>query len=145
MFFKIVSLILLSVVLMFGGDYVIKDSKYSVAQTVKNIQNISKEKGLEVYGVIDHRASAKKAGMDMTDETVIMIGKAKIGTRFMLRDPKSGIELPYRILVYKDYDGKTKVMYLDPKAFEKRFDLSGCGVIPKIDKTLNMITDKAVQ
>jgi len=130
-------------VLNAGSYYIIKSSKNSVDKTIDKIEKIAKEKGLSVFGVFDHKANAKKAGMNMMDGKVITIGSAKMGTRIMRRDPKAGIELPVRIYVYKDYDDHTKIEYLNPKEFEKRFDLMGCGVVPKMDKVLNEITDKA--
>ncbi len=132
-----------TVALNAGNYYIIKSSKNSVDATVKKIEKSAKEKGLSVFGIFDHKANAKKADMNIMDAKVITIGSAKMGTRILRRDPKAGIELPVRVFVYKDYDDHVKIEYLNPREFENRFDLKGCGVIPTMDKVLNEITDKA--
>ncbi len=134
---------LLCITVLNAGDYIIKDSKNSVDKTIQKIQNILKSKGMQVFGIIDHKANAKKVGYDMLKAKVIIFGNAKLGTRIMLRDIHAAIALPIRVLVYKDYSNKVKIEYLNPKALEKRFDLKGCGVIPKMEKALDMITTKA--
>ncbi len=126
-----------------AGDYIIKSSKNSVNDTITKIEKIVKAKGMGVFGVVDHRANAKKVGLDMTEAKVIIFGNPKLGTRIMQRDIKAGLDLPIKILVYRDYDGNTKIEYLDPKALEKRFDLGGCSVIPTMTKALDKITTKA--
>ncbi len=141
--FKLLLTILISTTILSAGDYVIKSSKNSVNSTISKIEKIVKAKGMNVYGIINHRANAKKIGSDMTEAKVIIFGNPKLGTRMMRRDVKVAIDLPIRILVYRDYDGKTKIEYLKPKVLEKRFDLAGCAVIPKMTKVLNNITNKA--
>ncbi len=125
--------------------YIIKSSKNSVDQTVEKIKTEAKKNGLTIFDVIDHKANAKEIGMNMMDAKVVVLGNAKMGTRILRREPKAGIELPVRIYVYKDYDDHTKIEYMNPEEFEKRFDLTGCGVIPKMQKVLNDITDKATK
>ncbi len=140
---KIFLATLLCVTVLNAGDYIIKDSKNSVDKTIQKIQNIVQSKGMKVFGIIDHKANAKKVGYDMLKAKVIIFGNPKLGTRIMLRDIHAAIALPIRVLVYKDYNNKVKIEYLNPKVLEKRFDLQGCGVIPKMEKALDMITTKA--
>jgi uncharacterized protein (DUF302 family) len=141
--FKLFLIGLVCATILNAGDYIVKSSKNSVNATVSKIEKIVKAKGMSVFGIINHRANAKKIGSDMQEAKVIIFGNPKLGTRMMQRDIRVGIDLPIRILVYKDFDGKTKIEYLKPKVLQKRFDLAGCAVIPKMTKALDMITTKA--
>ena len=140
---KVLLLSMLVVVGLNAGDYIIKDSKNSVDVTVEKIQTIVKSKGMGVFGIVDHRANAKKVGADMPEAKVIIFGNPKLGTRIMQRDIKAALDLPIKVLVYKDYSGKTKIEYLDPKALEKRYSLESCTVLEKMTKALDAITTKA--
>ena len=126
-----------------AGDYIIKDSKNSVDDTVMKIEKIVKSKGMGVFGIVDHRANAKTVGQDMPEAKVIIFGNPKLGTRIMQRDIKAALDLPIKVLVYADYSGKTKIEYLDPKVLEKRYSLESCVVLEKMTKALDAITTKA--
>jgi len=134
---------LLSAAVLNASEYIIKESKNSVDKTIKKIEKIVKSKGMNVFGIIDHKKNAQKVGYDMLEAKVIIFGNPKLGTRIMLRDIQAAIDLPIRILVYKDYNDKVKIEYLNPDVLEKRFKLQGCAVIPKMKKALDMITTKA--
>ena len=141
--FKVLAILILGSLVLNAGDYVIKSSKNSVDQTIEKISKIVKSKGMNVFGIIDHKANAKKVGYDMLEAKVIIFGNPKLGTRIMLRDIKAAIDLPVKILVYKDYSDHVKIEYLKPEVLAKRFDLQGCAVLPKMAKALDKITTKA--
>jgi len=140
---KILILSLFAVVALSAGNLTIKDSANSVDKTVAKLQKIMKAKGITVFATIDYRKGAKSVGSDMTDAKLVIFGNPKLGTRIMQRDIKAAIDLPMKILVYKDFDGKTKIEYKDPMNLEKQYNLQGCGVLPKLSKAMNKITTKA--
>ncbi len=140
---RLILIWVLSIVVLNAGEYIIKNSKYSVDKTIKNIEKIVKSKGMNVFGIIDHKANAQKVGYDMLEAKVIIFGNPKMGTRIMLRDIRAAIDLPIRILVYKDYNDQVKIEYLNPDILKKRFKLQGCAVIPKMKNVLDQITTKA--
>jgi len=128
---------------LFAGDLVVKQSGNDVQTTMDKLEKIVKSKGAVVFARIDHRAGAKKAGMDMNDEQLLIFGKPRAGTRIMLNDPKAGLDLPMKILVYKDFEGKTWIVYRDPMALKKEYKLESCAVLPQLSKAMNAITDAA--
>ena len=140
---KVLILSLFAVVALNAGNLTIKSSVNSVNKTVAKMQKIMKAKGITVFNVIDFRKGAKSIGADMTSAKLIIFGNPKLGTRIMQRDIKAAIELPMKILVYKDFDGKTKMEYKDPKQLETKYDLAGCSVLPKMSNALKKITTKA--
>jgi len=140
---KVLILSLFAVAALSAGNLTIKSSVNSVDKTVAKLQKIIKAKGITLFATIDFRKGAKSIGSDMTDAKLVIFGNPKLGTRIMQRDIKAAIDLPMKVLVYKDFDGKTKIEYIDPKNLEKKYELSGCGVLPKLSNAMNKITNKA--
>ncbi len=70
--------------------------------------------GLEVFAEIDHAAAALDVGLEMAPEVVISFGNPRAGTPLMQSDPRVGIELPLRMLIWQA-DGVTMIGYNDPR------------------------------
>ena len=140
---RVLVLSLFAVIALSAGNLTIKNSVNSVDKTVAKLQKIMEAKGITVFATIDYRKGAKSVGSDMTDAKLIIFGNPKLGTRIMQRDMKAAIDLPMKILVYKDFDGKTKIEYKDPVNLEKEYNLQGCGVLSKLSKVMNKISTKA--
>ncbi len=139
-------LLLIVPLLVNANDLIVKTSSYSVNQTVSNIEDaLKKHKGINIFTIIDHQDGAKKAGLKLNEEKVIVFGNPKLGTLLMLKDPKAGLDLPLKILVYKDNHQKTQIVYRDPQKWKKGFDLEGCKLINKMVKVLNKVTTKTTK
>jgi uncharacterized protein (DUF302 family) len=92
-------------------------------ETLTRLLDAISQKGLMVFAQIDHAAAARQAGMDLPDEVVIVFGNPRAGTALMQADPRVGIELPLRILVW-DQGGQTIVGYNDPKGLADAYNLT---------------------
>jgi uncharacterized protein (DUF302 family) len=69
-------------------------------------------------------AGAHEAGVELDADVVLTFGNARVGTPLMQADPRVGIELPLRMLIWQDADG-THVGYLDPHELADRYALDG--------------------
>lgn len=67
--------------------------------------------GLTVFARIDHAAGAQGAGLEMPPTVVLIYGDAKGGTPIMLAAPQAALDLPLRVLVREDTDGRTSVAF----------------------------------
>lgn len=140
------TLVMMSPLFVNANDLIIKTSTLSVDNTIAKIEHIvTEKKGLGVFAIIDHQAAAQKAGLKMHPEKVILFGNPKLGTKIMQQDPRTGLDLPLRVLVYQDGKGKTKIVYHNPEIWQGGFDLKECKMIPKMVKVLDMITTKAAK
>src|SRR6516225_3146454 len=79
---------------------------------------------LQLFARIDHAAGARKAGIELQPDVLLIFGNTSVGTPLMQADPRAGIELPLRMLIWHDLDG-THVGYLDPRELADRYALDG--------------------
>jgi uncharacterized protein (DUF302 family) len=97
-------------------------SKAGYADTVSQLIEAITNRGLTVFGQIDHAAAAREAGFELAAEEVVLFGNPRAGTPLMQSDPRVGVELPLRMLVWDDPDG-TLLGYTDPLELAARYDV----------------------
>jgi uncharacterized protein (DUF302 family) len=106
-------------------------SNHSVDETVDRIKNILQSKGITVFALIDHSGEAAKVGMKMPPTKLLIFGSPKAGTPLMLAAPSIAIDLPLKILVWEDKEGKVWLSYNSPEYLAKRHDLPA-NLVPNI-------------
>lgn len=95
-------------------------SHHSVDETVERLKSILQSKGITLFAVIDHSGEAAKVGMKMPKTKLVIFGNPKGGTPLMLATPSVAIDLPLKILVGEDAQGKVWVSYNSPQYLKKR-------------------------
>src|SRR5579864_845748 len=95
-------------------------SRYSVDETVRRLQSAFAEKGLQVFALIDHSGEAEKVGLKMPPTKLLIFGGPKAGTPLMVAAPRLAIDLPLKILVSEDAEGKVWVSYNSPVYLQER-------------------------
>jgi len=95
-----------------------------VDQTVSRLKAILQEKGIQLFALIDHSGEAEKAGMKMPPTKLLIFGNPKGGTPLMLAAPSTAIDLPLKILIWEDTQGKTWVSYNSPEYLQQRHGIS---------------------
>jgi uncharacterized protein (DUF302 family) len=88
------------------------DSELSVKELIDSIEKKLREKKITIFARISHSQGAKEAGLSMPDEELLLFGNPAVGTALMLDNPAIGIELPLKILAWREKE-KTKVAYQD--------------------------------
>jgi uncharacterized protein (DUF302 family) len=81
-------------------------SSHSVDETVTKLEGILQAKGITLFALVDHSGEAAKAGMKMRPTKLLIFGNPRAGTPVMLAAPSSAIDLPLKILVWEDDQGK---------------------------------------
>ena len=100
-----------------------KPSNYSVNDTVAKLTGILEAKGVKLFAVVDHSGEAEKAGMKMPPTKLLIFGNPKAGTPLMLASPSIAIDLPLKILVSEDANGKVWLSYNSPDYLKQRHNL----------------------
>ncbi len=90
---------------------------------MKKLKNILQSKGVTLFALVDHSGEAKKAGMKMRPTKLLIFGSPKAGTPLMLAAPSVAIDLPLKILVWEDGQGKVWVSYNSPEYLKERHGL----------------------
>jgi uncharacterized protein (DUF302 family) len=111
-------------------------SRHSVDETVVNIVSLLRDKGIKLFAVIDHSGEAKLAGLKMPPTRVVIFGNPKAGTPLMLAQPSVAIDLPLKLLVAEDAQGKVSISYNAAEYLGKRHQLPDdmFGVIAAVGK-----------
>jgi uncharacterized protein (DUF302 family) len=97
-----------------------KPSRHSVDETVDRLKNILQTKGLTLFALVDHSGEAERVGMKMPPTKLFIFGSPKAGTPLMLAAPSIAIDLPLKILVWEDRQGKAWVSYNSPAYLQQR-------------------------
>jgi uncharacterized protein (DUF302 family)/uncharacterized membrane protein YidH (DUF202 family) len=100
-----------------------KPSNHSVEQTVEKLKNILQSKGITLFALVDHSGEAEKVGMKMHPTKLLIFGSPKAGTPLMLAAPSSAIDLPLKILIWEDNQGKAWISYNSPDYLKERHGL----------------------
>ena len=106
-----------------NNGIVAQPSNHSVEQTVDRLKNILQSKGVTLFALIDHSGEAEKVGVKMRPTKLLIFGNPKAGTPVMLAAPSSAIDLPLKILIWEDAQGKVWVTYNSPVYLQERHSL----------------------
>jgi uncharacterized protein (DUF302 family) len=98
-------------------------SHHSVDETVDKLKTILKSKGVTLFALVDHSGEAEKVGMKMPPTKLLIFGNPKGGTPLMLAAPSAAIDLPLKILVAEDAQGKVSISYNSPEYLKERHGL----------------------
>jgi len=112
--------------------------------TVQRLIDTIKAKGLTHFGTIDHSDNAKKVGIALKPESVVLFGNPKMGTVLMQCNPSMGLDLPLRILVTTDYKGETTLTYTNPEYWTLKHNIKDkkcLGIIQKVHIAMQKIVD----
>src|SRR5438105_14138408 len=99
-------------------------SKHSVEQTVERLTDLLRAKGVTLFALVDHSGEAAKVGMKLPPTKLVIFGNPKAGTPLMLAAPSVAIDLPLKILVWDDGQGKVWISYNSPACLHLRHGLS---------------------
>ncbi|MDF1882352.1 DUF302 domain-containing protein [Sulfurimonas sp. SAG-AH-194-C21] len=142
---KKITLIVAMALSLVANDIIVKESCVDVTTTAHNIKDIVSSKGLSVFALINHSGNAKMVDMKLNESKMVIFGNPKLGTALMQQDMTVGLDLPLRILVFKDNDGKVKMAYRDGSWLASKHVLDAPIKEKKINKAMAMFVKKAGQ
>lgn len=96
------------------------ESPRAFAATVEKLESILKEKGLQLFAKIDFSGDAEKAGLSMPPTQMLIFGNPKGGTPVMVAAPSVALDLPLKVLVAQDSQGKVRMSYNTPEYLAER-------------------------
>jgi uncharacterized protein (DUF302 family) len=123
---------------------VTKRSASGYGETVVRLVDAIGSRGLKVFARIDHAAAAREAGLELADEQVVLFGNPRAGTPLMQSDPRIGVELPLRILMWAGADG-VLLGYHDPRELARPYDIAAehQAILEQMATLLGELADEA--
>jgi len=100
-------------------------SAHDFPTTLDRLTDAMTARHATVFAVIDHAAGADAAGLALRPTTVVVFGDPRAGTPLMQARQTAGIDLPLKILVWRDEAGAVWLSYNDPAWIARRH-----GVVP---------------
>ncbi len=98
-------------------------SQHSVDETVATIQRELQAKGIKLFALVDHSGEAQAAGLKMPNTKLLIFGNPKGGTPLMIASPSIALDLPMKLLVAEDANGKVSISYNAPAYLQARHNL----------------------
>lgn len=121
-------------------------SAHDAKTTMNRLEQVVKQKGMNVFARIDHAAGAAQIGKPLRSTEVLIFGNPQGGTPLMQCAQSAGIDLPLKALVWQDDAGKIWLGYNDPAYLAKRHGVGDCGpVVGNMSKALAGFAKEATQ
>ena len=108
---------------MENAGLILVTSSQSVPVTVNSFVAAAKHAGLTIFGQRDYSKGAQDANRPRP-AVLVLFGNPNLIARLVAAKQQVGIDLPMKVLVWEDADGKTKISYNDPRWLISRHGLS---------------------
>jgi len=117
-----------------------KEVTGGVAETVELIKTKLTDKGFNIFTTVDHAKNAEGVGLELRPTTVIIFGNPNVGTKLMQCAQEYAIDLPQKVLVYEDVEGKVWVVMNSQVALANKHEATKCqGLVQKVNGKLGKL------
>jgi uncharacterized protein (DUF302 family) len=82
-----------------------------VDATVETLKAMLAAKNVKLFALVDHSGEAEKAGLRMPNTKLLIFGNPVGGTPVMLAAPTLALDLPLKILVWEDQEGRVWITW----------------------------------
>ena len=121
-------------------------SDQPMPQTLADLQQAISRKGLTLFTIIDHAANAEKSGLTLPPTKVVVFGNPELGTSLMQASRTMAIDLPQKMLLWEDGEGRVWLAYNDPSYLARRHVITDQDkVIERIGSTLEELARSAAE
>ena len=100
-------------------------SPYAVDETVRRLESVLAQRGVQLFALVDHSGEAAKVGMKMRPTKLMIFGSPRGGTPLMVAAPTLAIDLPLKALISEDEKGKVWVSHNSPEYLQQRHGVPG--------------------
>lgn len=119
-------------------------SPYAAKETMNRLEELVKQRGLNVFARIDHAAGAAKIGKALRPTELLIFGSPQGGTPFIECAQSVGIDLPLKALVWEDASAQVWLGYNEPAFLAARHGVSQCPAVENLRKALAGLADATV-
>ena len=120
-------------------------SPLAFEETVAALQKTLNSKGITIFATIEHHKAAEAVGENMQPATVLIVGNPKVGTALMQENPRLAIELPLKILIYKE-EKIVRIRYEKISAIAEKYHIKqNFATAEKIDAAMRQLIKLAIE
>lgn len=116
-------------------------SAYDYSQTRSRLMQAVADNDLVLFGEFDHARAAQKSNLKMPPTTVLVLGNPEGGTPLMLAYPELALDLPFRVLISQQPDGRVLVSY-HPAETLQRYGIDAAAI--QALKKLEQLVEKSI-
>ncbi|WP_314300265.1 DUF302 domain-containing protein [Capnocytophaga sputigena] len=121
------------------------ESPLAFEETVAALQKTLNSKGITIFATIEHHKAAEAVGENMQPATVLIVGNPKVGTALMQENPRLAIELPLKILIYKE-EKIVRIRYEKISAIAEKYHIKqNFATAEKIDAAMRQLIKLAIE
>jgi uncharacterized protein (DUF302 family) len=114
------------------ADLVVSQSTSDVASTEARARAALAKLGVPVFATFDHAANANEAGLTLRPTVVLVFGNPKVGTTLMQANQAIALDLPLRLAIWQDEQGRTWVGYHDLQRAAAGYGMEGDATVQKL-------------
>lgn len=131
----------------FDSGLVTVESNLTFQETHDRLQGaIEANVNLRILTTVDHQANAAGVDEPLPPTRLILFGNPALGTPLMQGSRTAAIDLPQKMLVWQDQDGRVFLTYNDPLYIRKRHGLEGSDeVLSTMSNALRTLASAATQ
>ena len=112
----------------------------TVDEVIARVEDLLRARGVKLFALIDHSGEAAAAGLEMPPTKLLVFGNPKAGTPLMVAAPSIAIDLPLKLLVAEEADGKVRISWNDPAYLAERH-----GLPSELVKNIAVVADLAAK
>ena len=121
------------------------ESPLAFEETVVALQKELNSRGISIFATIEHHKAAEAVGESMQPATVLIVGNPKVGTALMQENPRLAIELPLKILIYKE-EKIVRIRYEKISAIAEKYHIKqNFATAEKIDAAMRQLIKLAIE
>jgi uncharacterized protein (DUF302 family) len=99
------------------------EGRHTVDATVTRCRETLDSSGITLFALIDHSGEAARVGLTMRPTKLLVFGSPKVGTPVMQAAPSAALDLPLKLLIAEDAEGRTWISYNSPEFLRERHSI----------------------
>lgn len=102
---------------------VIRQSPFSVHETIARLESLIRQRDNTLYTLIDQQAELQKTGLHCRPIVFILFGNPKGGGPVIMEDPLAALDLPLKVIAWEDVQNDVWVAYNSVSYIGERYKL----------------------
>ncbi|MDB4293623.1 DUF302 domain-containing protein [Maribacter sp.] len=127
-----------------GMDYTKSTRSFEETYTAL-ISSLSANENIKIIAEVDHTLNAESVSETLNPTRIVFFGNPNLGTPLMQQNQLAGLDLPQKIVVYKNSEDDVYLGFNNTTYLSNRHDLNGVATLPTIQGALENLSKGASQ